>query len=135
MGDFVGERAGRDSGLEVAQRAEGGEIEAASEVFAGDDVVEGVQLANLRDVRRRVPEIRAREILHARGRSVIDDERRAGLRFDGEKKVRAHARPGGAVLELFFVEGRGDGVAEFDAVRFGFRQRDQLRGGGFIGGE
>ena len=57
MGDFVGERAGGDAGLEVGERAEGGEIAAASELLAGDDVVEGVQLANLCDVRWGVPEI------------------------------------------------------------------------------
>jgi hypothetical protein len=96
-----------------------------------DEIVEGVRSAETFDARGRVPEVRARNLMHLGAGGVVDQKSGLTGGFRGEEELRALADEGFAGLEIFGVEGGDDGVAKLRTVGFG--EFDELRSGGFVG--
>ena len=131
--DFIGQRAGRNSRLEIGQGPECRDVEFAAKSFLVDEVVEGVKLAERFDVRSGVPDVRARYRPHLRTRSGVNKEFRFCLCLNRKEKIGAAAGPCRAFLKILRLEGRSDGLSQ--ARTAAFREFNELRGGGFFCGD
>ena len=125
--DGLGERAGRNSRLQIGKGPEGGQIEPAAELSALHQIVEGMELPYPVDARRDVPKIGAGQIAHSQRRGIVDDQHGASRGFGREEEIGAVAGPGGAVFQILSFEARGDGIAQGGAIGFG--ERNELRRG------
>src|SRR5277367_6186954 len=106
--------------LQIGQRAENRQIEPPAERRAVDDVMERVQATYRLNVRGRVPEIGAIQMLHLRtARILIDNQRWLRRSLNSEEEIRAMARPGCSFLQILRVETGPYRIRQRRTLRFG----------------